>query len=352
MRALFLLVLPLVLTLSCSSNSTSGSVTAAPTPSSEVTTWAGQPGAAATTDGLGTAARFIFPQRLAITPTGTLYVGAAGSLRKVDPSGQVSTLQTQATNQFQPYGLFSMAADAKGNLYAADPFRHVIRCLAQDGSVRIVAGVEDTPGYQDGSGPGALFSAPLGLAVDSIGRIFVADSGNHAIRLIDSSGQVSTFAGTDTDLPEDHDGVGGSAGFYDPSVLALDGSGNLYVLETQAALLRKVSPSGVVTTLAGQSLASGSVDGAGSAARFNLPQGLAVDAQGNILVADTGNQTLRWVSPEGLVTTLAGFPHVAGSADGQQQNARFYQPSGLASTSTGFVLADSGNDTLRTVALK
>ena len=120
------------------------------------------------------------------------------------------------------------------------------------------------------------------------------------------------------------DGTGSAARFYYPRGVAVDSAGNVYVADTGNHTIRKVTPAGVVTTLAGLAGSSGSADGTGSAARFNYPPGVAVDSAGNVYVADTGNHTIRKVTPAGVVTTLAGLAGSSGSADGTGSAARFY----------------------------
>ena len=132
-------------------------------------------------------------------------------------------------------------------------------------------------------------------------------------------------------------GTGSAARFYYPFGVAVDSAGNVYVADTGNNTIRKVTPAGVVTTLAGLAGSSGSADGTGSAARFNYPSGVAVDSAGNVYVADTGNNTIRKVTPAGVVTTLAGLAGSPGSADGTGSAARFYYPHGVAVDSAGNV---------------
>jgi hypothetical protein len=202
-------------------------------------------------------------------------------------------------------------------------------------------------GNADGTGSAARFYLPNGVAVDSAGNVYVADASNCTIRKVTAGGVVTTLAG----LAESYgsaDGTGSAAQFVYPTGVAEDSAGNVYVADNNNSTIRKVTAGGVVTTLAGLAGSSGSADGTGSAARFNGPLGVAVDNAGNVYVADAGNSTIRKVTAGGVVTTLAGFAGSSGSADGTGSAARFYIPRGVAVDSAGNVfVADGGNNTIR-----
>jgi sugar lactone lactonase YvrE len=204
-------------------------------------------------------------------------------------------------------------------------------------------------GSTDGTGGAARFNAPAGVAVDSSGNVYVADSGNHVIRKITSAAVVTTLAGT-AGVTGSADGTGSAAQFNDSRGVAVDTSGNVYVADGNNTIIRKITPSGVVTTLAGTAGAAGAADGTGSAARFRYPYGVAVDNSGNVYVADTENSTIRKITPAGVVTTLAGEYLTTGSADGTGNAARFFYPHGIAvDTSGNIFVADSSNGTIRKV---
>jgi len=294
----------------------SGSVTSAPAASltvnaTGVTTLAGWPGSAGSADGTGWAARFAHP----------------GSVR----------------------------ADSQGNLYIADSNNDTVRKVTPEGVVTIVAGTPGTSGSTDGPAASALFNGTAGVAVDAFGNLFVADDGNNTIRRISAAGVVTTLAGA-AGVQGVVDGSGSAARFYDPQNLAIDGAGNLYVADGKGNVIRKVTAAGVVSTLAGAGISgsagsAGSADGTGPAAQFNDPTGIAVDALGNVYVADYGNDTIRVITPAGAVTTLAGSAPNSGSVDGAGATARFNGPAGLGVDSSGNVyVADSNNDTIREVS--
>ena len=198
------------------------------------------------------------------------------------------------------------------------------------------------PGYT----PSSVFSGPTGVAVDTSGNIYVADSGGDTIRLVDGT-IVAGAAG----LVGNADGAAATAHFFKPSGIAVDALGPLYVTDTGNDTIRTISAAGVVATLAGSPEQAGSADGSGSAARFSSPLGIAVDSGGNLYVADSGNQTVRKVTPSGAVSTLAGSPGLSGSADGTGSAARFNNPTGVAVDSAGNVyVADTGNGAVRRIS--
>jgi sugar lactone lactonase YvrE len=202
-------------------------------------------------------------------------------------------------------------------------------------------------GVIDGAAATSRFDDPFGVAIDAAGNVFVADGGDsNRIRRITPDGVVSTFAGG----PEGFiDGAGIAASFNTPSALAIDRRGNLYVADTGNHAIRKITPGGVVTTLAGNGQ-PGDVDGIGKAARFNGPVGVAVDRAGNVFVADTYNDRIRRIAPDGTVTTVAGNGQ-PGNADGAAHTAGFDTPSGVAVAPDGSLyIADTGNDAVRAIA--
>ncbi|MES2299546.1 MAG: hypothetical protein V4582_21090 [Pseudomonadota bacterium] len=211
----------------------------------------------------------------------------------------------------------AVALDASGNVYLADSFDHVIAKVDSAGIVTRLAGSRGQSGAQDGQGAAARLDTPGAIAVDAAGAIYVADTGNRTIRKVSPSGLVTTLAGSPGDAgwpPEAVDGAGASARFVNPASIAVDAQGNIYVGDGNA--VRKISPAGVVSTFAGNTVASGSVDGAGAAARFNGIRSLAVDASGRVLVADRLNHTIRAITPAGVVSTLVGSPDVEGVQTG------------------------------------
>ena len=244
-----------------------------------------------------------------------------------------------------PYGI---AIDAAKNLYVADTVNNTIRKITPGGVVSTLAGSAGLLGSTNGTGSGARFNFPVGLGVDSGGNVYVSDAKNFLIRKITPAGEVSTFAGAAFQLGST-DGTGGAARFFLPYGLAVDSAGNVYVAEQGNHLIRKITPGGVVSTLAGGALQPGFTDGNGTSARFNQPFGLAIDGNGNLLVADSGNNAIRRVNPAGLVTTVAGAT-TAGAVDGPVGAARFNQPRGVSVDGSGNIyVADYGNQLVRQI---
>ena len=327
-------------------------------PAGVVTTLAGLGGVSGSTNGTGIAARFSSPAGVAVDAAGNIFVSDVHAIRKIAPGGAVTTLAglSHASGSTDGSGSAArfcypsgVATDAAGNVYVADRQNHTIRKVTPSGVVTTVAGLAGEPGSADGSGSAARFSLPHGVAVGASGVLYVTDEENHTVRTVSSDGEVATLAGL-AGSPGSGDGTGPAARFFLPTGIAVGGSGDIFVADWANQAIRKVTPDGVVTTLAGLAGVPGSTDGTGSAARFSVPTGVAVNASGIVYVADSENNTIRVVTIGGDVSTLAGFPGGAGSEDGTGSAARFYFPAGVAidELGNGFV-ADSANQTIRKV---
>jgi len=246
-----------------------------------------------------------------------------------------------------PYGI---AIDSAKNLYVSDTLNNTIRKITPARVVSTLAGTAGLFGSADGAGAAARFNFPLGLAVDASGNVFVADAKNSVIRRITPAGAVTTYAGAPSQFGS-ADGPATSARFFLPYGVAIDGDGNLYVADSGNHTIRKITAAGVVSTLAGSAMQSGFVDGTGSAARFNSPWGISVDRSGVLFVSDNQNNVIRRVTAAGVVSTLAGnATGSSGAQDGAGGAARFDQPRGLTVDGAGNIfVTDYGNSTLRQI---
>jgi len=196
----------------------------------------------------------------------------------------------------------------------AEEYNYAIRKITAEGVVTTLAGSPGISGTADGTGRAARFNTPTGVTVDGSGNVYVAEWYNNTVRKITPQGVVTTVAGS-PEVTGTANGTGSAARFWYPYGVAVDGNGNLYVSEYVSSTIRKITGQGVVSTLAGTPGVTGTADGTGSAARFDHPVGVAADANGTVYVADQFNQTIRKISPAGVVSTIAGVPKVHGSAD-------------------------------------
>lgn len=284
-----------------------------------------------------------------------------------------------------------VAVDALGNIYVSDSANNQIRKITTTGQIQNLAGAFTGSGGQDGTKWNARFANPQGMVCDATGNIYVADQDNHAIRKITANGTVTTvagshiagnssFTGSATGFSGSADGAGRTtARFNKPSDVAVDAAGNIYVADSGNHAIRKISTNGTVTTLAGNMGAAGNTNASGSIARFRSPQGIAVDKKGIVYVADTGNQVIRRITAAGAVTTFAGaaftgsasplggrasFTGSAHSAfigsadsnslpvsvDGNATTARFSYPTDITIDSAGnLYVTDSGTEKIRRI---
>ena len=307
---------------------------------------------------------FYAPTGIALDVAGNIYIADYGNdlIRKITPAGIVSTyagsgmqgsLNGSATiaSFNQPAGI---ALDVSGNLYVADAGNNAIRKITPAGVVSQFAGTDST-GMADGPAATATFFGPAGVAVDATNNVYVADAGNNLIRMVSASGTVSTIAGLNGEFANPTgiainskgnlfvanyldntimqiisgtisvyagsgqqgatNGSAAASSFYFPNNVAVDAAGNVYVADGVNNLIREITPGGIVSTLAGSGVA-GSADGTGTSASFNGPSGLVVNAQGTVYVTDTNNNLIRKITAAGVVTTIAGTG-AAGSRNGK-----------------------------------
>jgi sugar lactone lactonase YvrE len=330
------------------------------TPAGAVSTLAGTPRLQGSADGTGPAARFYFPSGVAADGAGNVYVAdGSNTVRRITPAATVMTVAGTApiagrADGTGPAASFTaptgVAVDNAGNLFVADTGNNTIRKIAATGAVTTFAGTAIVTGSADGLGAAASFNNPAGLASDSGGSLYVADSSNNTIRRITPAGVVSTLAGS-AGIAGQSDGTGAAASFHTPTGVAVDSAGNVYVADSANNTVRKVTPTGAVTTLAGTAGVAGYADGTGASATFSGPTAVATDSSGNVYVADAGNYTVRKVSSSGVVTTLAGRPGAAATVDGAGLAARFNSLTGIAVDDTGSIyVTDSGGSAIRKIS--
>ena len=355
------------------------------TPGGIITTLAGNRKAAFAGDGgPATSASLNWPAGVAVDAAGNVYIGDTNNhrVRKVSPDGTITTIAGDgytlgidgrlrgdggpATRASLNYPM-GVAVDAAGTLYIADNWNHRIRRVSPQGTITTVAGSGAAfltgffgGGFSGDGGPGtkAELNLPIGVAVDTGGRLYIADSENHRIRMVTPEGTITTVAGNgfiDSAGFPPFIGDGGpatNAPLYFPVGVALDAAGSFYIADSEHVRVRKVGPDGIITTVAGNGANRFSGDGGLSAsATLNSPQAVAVDATGNLYIADGGNRRIRRVGPDGIITTVAGAGDAGSSGDG----------GAATSASLGFVtgvtvdaannlyIADPGNNRVRKV---
>lgn len=378
------------------------------TPNGTVTTLAGLAGVTGNADGVGSAARFNRPQRIGIAANGVLFVADSGNraIRKITPEGIVSHYATASFAEIVgdvSLPFHALAVDAAGNVHAAqfaggdtvthqptwgDNYttysgsvssfpsggtpqalwltswrkyfdgrieNHVCTDLEFDSANNVIAvdgptirrasldrlsfmplAGDGTLGSADGAAASAKFGFPIAFAYDRSGNLIIADTGNNVVRTLAPTGEVSTVAGLALERAAGTaDGSGAAARFAGPIGTAVDATGNVYVTDASTHCIRRITPSGVVTTLAGTPGQSGTDDGAGTAAKFNGPRGLALGPDGALYVSDTNNHTIRRVALDGTTSTFAGRASTKGWDDGPRATAHFWLPYGLGFDSSG-----------------
>lgn len=320
-----------------------------------VTTIAGD-GTTGFQDGPGATAKFNFPTGIAVDADDNVYVAdrANNRIRKITPDGTVSTLvgngeeasvdgDLSTARIRRPTGL---CFGDDGTLYFTESTGGRVRKITTEGQVTTIAGL-GTAGYLDGAAADAQFNFPTGIAIDSKGNLFVGDFSNNCVRKI-ADGQVTTFAGT-LDMGTT-DGTGSEARFYAPNYIVIDADDNLFVSENLNHRIRKITPSGTVTTIAGS--VDGIDDGPAASAKFSFPYGLAFDNSGQLLIVDGSSNRIRMLDESNKVITIAGGG-IPGWVDGEWLAAQFDLPNGIAVNSKGeFFVGDRTQRVVRKIVLK
>lgn len=283
-------------------------------------------------------------------PTGSLVMSIGWRIRRYNPvTRDAVTLAGDGTvgaadgpaSAAKFSSTFSLALGRDGTVHIADSGNNVVRRLSNN-TVSTVAGLalESATNNLDGTGAAARFAAPAGLAIDASGNLYLADPATHCIRQITPAGVVTTFAGSPGSWGTDN-GTGANARFNRPSAVAIDQAGNLFVADTGNHTIRKITPARETTTFAGAPTATGTHDGTGVNARFTFPAGITIDPLGNLYVSSAN--TIRKITPAGTVSTLAGQGNQSGYVDAQGSGARFVNPTHLAHLSGIIYVADGAS---------
>ena len=324
----------------------------------------GEPGAGGD-GGPATMAQLFDPRGVAVGTAGNLYIADYRNrrVRRIDASGTVSTFAGTAERGYGGdggpatesvlTGPAGATVDAAGNVYIADAWDNRVRRIDPSGRITTVAGTGE-PGYGGDGGPAAEASlyAPWGVALDSAGSVYVAEVGNDRVRRIDPSGRITTVAGTGDPGYGGDGGPATDASLNAPGGVAVDAGGNLYVGDASNHRVRRIDPSGTITTVAGTGEPGyGGDGGPAAAAELYSPDGVAVDAAGNLYIADTGNHRVRRVDPGGTITTVAGTGLRGFWGDGRPATeADFTAPYGVTADAGGnLYIADSFNHRVRRV---
>lgn len=338
-------------------------------PQFTIKNWAGNgsPGFAGD-GGTATDAQLNSPFGIALDSSGNLYIadqvnnrirrrGADGSISTVAGDGTASYAGdgSSATKAqlFTPCGVF---VDASGTIFIADTGNSTIRKFTNGGNISLVAGKQDQAGLFTGDGAAATsagLSQPRAVLVDKSGVVYIADSGNDRIRTVSTSGTITTFAGNGAKGYSGDTGAATDAALYNPQGLALDAAGNLYIADTNNHVVRKVGKDGIISTIAGTGSRGYSGDGGlATKALLNFPTGVAVDAAGTLYIVDSSNHRIRVVTPTGSIFTVAGTGSAGDAADGAiATDGALRLPIGIAVDTAGAVyISDTQNHRVRRLA--
>ena len=358
----------LAVAISCSDKSSVSEPSAPSSSQSVITTVAGSRSSFFGDNGPADQANLNGPDAIVLDARGNLYIADALNqrIRKVDATGIITTLAGNGTAGFSgdggPAGAsqlsnpWGIAVDKTGTIYFADSDNNRVRLIDATGRITTKVG-DGTAGFSGDGAPStaARVSAPAGLAADAAGNIYIADAGNNRIRKIDVAGVITTVAGTGVAGFSGDGGKATLAQLNDPLGVAVDAAGNLYIADETNSRIRRVDVSGVITTIAGTGVAGFSGDGAeATRATINFPRAVAVDAGGNVYIADTRSLRVRRIGPDGVITTIAGNGQRGFAGDGGPATQAFMKaPHGVGFDAAGNLLVvDYGNNEIRRVDAK
>ena len=303
---------------------------------------------------------------VAVDPSGNLFIADYNNnrIRKVDTNGIITTVAGTGTAGYSGDGGQAIAAqlshpmgvafDSSSNMYIVDEYNHLIRKVSTSGIITTVAGNVNAAGFSGDGGPaaGAKLYYPTGIAVDSTGNLYITDSGNNRIRKVNTSGTITTVAGNGNAGYSGDGGLATAAMLNAPIDVKVDNAGNLFFTDYSNQRIRKINTSGIIGTVAGTGTGGFSGDGGqATAAMLNGPFGVAVDSGGNLSFADWGNNRIRKVAPNGIISTVAGTGSYGFSGDGGPAiGANVFSPTGITFDNAGnLILADSANSRIRMV---
>lgn len=313
-------------------------------------------------DGIpATTSAVYYPNGVAVDQSGNIYISEPNKIRKVDPSGIINTSAGSLGGYSGDGGPATSAlleshaviVDQMGNIYSADWSNCVIRKINTAGIISTIAGT-GTNGY---SGDGGLainaqLNGPYGLALDATGNLYIADMNNHRIRKINSAGIITTIAGNGTGGYSGDGGLATAAKLYSPWGITIDAGGNLYIADSQNNRIRKVSTSGIITTIAGVGTNGFSGDGGlATGAELKEPSGVAFDSFGNLFIADFGNTRIRMINSTGIINTIAGSTYGYAGDGGPAISAQFSGLWGITTDSAdNLYIADGNNHRIRKIS--
>ena len=323
--------------------------------------------------GAATAAELNTPAGVVVDAAGNVYMTDFNNnrIRMVSTAGIISTYAGTGVGGFsgdggqataaELYNPTEVAVDAAGNVYVADQGNNSIRKVSTAGIISTFAGNGTMLSYScttcyggdGGQATAAELWEPAGVVVDAVGNVYIADYGNSRIRTVNTAGIISTFAGNGTNAYSGDGGQASSAELYGPNGVAFDAAGNVYIADTDNNRIREVTTAGIISTIAGNGTTGYSGDGGqATAAELNLPYGIAVDAASNVYIAVERNNRIRTVSTAGIISTVAGNGTLGYSGDGGQATAaEFNYPYGVAIDAAGnLYIDDESNERIRTVS--
>lgn len=312
--------------------------------------------------GQATASSLYDPNGIAFDAVGNLYVSEPNKIRKINTSGIISTIAGSTGGYSGDGGLAinaklnssAIAIDNLGNIYSADFYHHVVRKINTSGIITTFAG-NSSQGYSGDGGlaTNAELNSPYGLAVDALGNLYIADTDNNRIRKVSTTGIITTVAGIGTQGYSGDGSIATGAELHSPHGITFDNNGNLYIADWNNNCVRMVDSTGIITTFAGTGLTFGfSGDGGlATSAELRNPKGITIDSFGNLYISDSFNGRIRMVNTSGIINTVAGNGIYGFSGDGGQATlASFATPLGISIYSSNLYIADLYNFRIRKIS--